>query len=126
MTLDEYNAIHNKATQDIPRRMYYDPQYSLGIMYFDPNPNAAYTCQIHSRKPLTSFSLISSTMDLPPEYAKALRFSLALDLAPEINVTLDKLTINKAHGAQNEIEELNSSAVRWVDFDDAITRPLRR
>ncbi len=121
LTLKEYNLVRDKTVQDRPDRLYYDPQYSLGVIYMDPVPDAAHTLFLYSRKPLTAFSLISSTMDLPGEYAKALEFNLALDLAPKNHVNLDQLTLGMATSSLNLIQDLNSGPVRWAKLDNALT-----
>ncbi len=124
MTLDEYNRIADKSAQSRPTRLYYDPEYPLGKIYLDPNPDAAYELYISSLKQLPSFASISATMVLPAEYEKALSLSLAVDLAPELNVVLSQVVIQQAIGALLDIMALNSPVVGGVRHDDAIVYQL--
>ncbi len=126
LSYEEYSEERDKSVQVLPTRLFYDPQYANGKIYFSGNPNAAYTLYLSSRKPLTEFALIGDTVNLPPEYAKALRFSLAVDIAPEINVTLDQIIINMATGAHLDIRDLNAKEVPWMEFDRALTHAVWR
>lgn len=126
LTQEEYNLVKNKTVQSRPDRLFYDPQYSLGVIYLDPVPDAAHTLFLFSRKPLTAFSAIGSTMDLPGEYAKALEFNLSLDLAPKNNANLDQLTISMATSSLKLIQDLNSGPVRWVKLDPALSMGVWR
>ncbi|HDY64660.1 MAG TPA: hypothetical protein ENH84_00300 [Phycisphaerae bacterium] len=126
LTQEEYNLVPDKSVQGRPDRLFYDTQYSLGVIYMDPVPEAAHSILLFSRKALTAFASISATMDLPGEYAKALRYNLALDMAPEIPVTLETLVIRTAGAAVNLIRDLNSGPVRWVKLDPALTYAVLR
>ncbi|KKL78566.1 hypothetical protein LCGC14_2023580, partial [marine sediment metagenome] len=96
MALTEYNRISDKGTNARPERLYYAPEFPLGKIHFDSPPDATYTFNVFSWKPLTSFAdLDSTTIVIPAEYVKALRYHLAVDLAPELTVALDPLVIQQ-------------------------------
>lgn len=81
---NEYNAIPLNTIQSIPKGIYYDDQYPLGVLYIYPTAGAAtYTLYLESIKPIMQFTTLNTAMNLPGEYFKALRLLLANDLAPE-------------------------------------------
>lgn len=81
----EYASITIKTTQSpIPKRLYDDGSYPLKNLIFWPVPtDGAYQVVLYSWQALTSFATIETTVSLPPGYKKALRYALALELAPE-------------------------------------------
>ena len=127
MALTEYNRISDKQTNARPERLYYAPEYPLGKVHFDSPPDATYTFNVFSWKPLVSFAdLDSTTIVLPAEYVKALTFHLAVDLAPELTVALDPLVIQQTVVSRDIIKNLNAPAVAPARFESGITRQLLR
>lgn len=81
---NQYNAITLNTIQSIPKVLYYDPQYPLGIIYIYPTAGGTnYQLNIESYKPIMQFATLSTAMNLPGEYFKTLKWLLAEDLAPE-------------------------------------------
>ncbi|MET3414822.1 hypothetical protein [Methylobacterium sp. 1030] len=79
----EYSAIPDKSASTKPYRLYYDANHPLGTLIFDSVPPAPYTLGLTSLKPLTTLADLNTVLSLPPGYAQALRYNLALQLAPE-------------------------------------------
>lgn len=126
MALTEYNRISVKSTKSRPERLYYAPEFPLGKIHFDPAPDAAYTLRLFSWKPLVAISSLDTTIALPPEYAKALRLSLAVDIAPEYSVILDNTVVQQAVGAHLTIRNMNRLIPAAAAHDPAIVRELAR
>jgi len=127
MALTEYNRITVKSTNARPERLYYAPEFPLGKVHFDSPPDAAYTFNVFSWKPLSSFAdLDTTTLVIPAEYIKALEYHLAVDLAPRLNVALDNTVIQQTIASRNIIKSLNAPVVAPARFDSAITRDLLR
>lgn len=81
---DDYGVIKLKTLQNLyPQYAYYEPTYPLGSLWLYPVPSQASSITIYSEKPLTQFANLTSTFSLPPGYAKAMKFNLAVDIAPE-------------------------------------------
>ena len=81
---NQYNIITLNTIQSIPKAIFYDPQYPLGIIYIYPVASlTTYQLNLESIKPIAQFSTLTSTMNLPGEYFKCLKLLLADDLAPE-------------------------------------------
>ena len=126
MSLDEWSRIADKTTRARPERLYYATEYPLGKIHFDVPPDAAYTFRVWSWKPLTEIATLDTSVVLPGEYAKVIRFSLAVDLAPEFNVALDSTIIQQAVGAHVTLRNLNRPTPAPARLDPALTRELLR
>lgn len=126
MSLDEYNRITTKSTQARPTRLYYAPEYPSGKVHFNVTPDAAYTLKLFSWKPLTQFTDLDTTLNMPGEYVEALQLTLAIRLAPTLTVQLDNDVKTMAATAHQTIRNLNKPVARPVAYDSAITRDLAR
>ena len=74
----------------------------------------------------SALATLDTSASLPGEYEKALRFSLAADLAPEFSVALDSTVLQQAVGAHVSLRTLNSGPPTPARMDAALTRDLRR
>lgn len=97
---NQYNAIPLNTIASIPKVIFYDPQYPLGIIYIYPVASlATYQLNIESYKPMAQFTTLNTVMNLPGEYFKCLKLLLANELAPEYGFPIGqdmKEEINKA------------------------------
>lgn len=89
----EYAKLATKTTQGRPKYFYYDNDYSLGTLNLYPVPDTSYTFYITSEKPITSFSSLTTSFDMPPGWALLLTDALAISLAPEYGVQTPQETI---------------------------------
>lgn len=81
---NEYNAIPLNTIQSIPKAIYYDSQYPLGVVYVYPVAGASnYQLYLESIKPIMQFTTLTTAMNLPGEYFKTLKLLLADEIAPE-------------------------------------------
>lgn len=104
---EEYQDIQFKSTSDsLPQYLNYDNGYPFGTINLYATPSVAYSIRLLSEKPLTSFTSTSQTVDLPPGWNKALRFNLAVDMAPEFIKPneLDPLVIQGAKDSKGAIK----------------------
>ncbi len=84
---DEYSSIPVKTvTGPYPQYLYYDRNYPLGKLYFWPVPIAALELHLSTWKPLTNVTALTTTIQLPPGYARLLTFNLAVEIAPQFGV----------------------------------------
>lgn len=88
MTQSQYAGIPNKGTDARPERFYYDPQYSLGKIYFESEPISAETIFIVSDKPITELANVTTAVSLPDFYKEALVYNLAVRLALDNSITI--------------------------------------
>jgi hypothetical protein len=86
MTLEEYNSIPFKTqTAEFPWQIWYEPDYPAGTLTVYPTPSQASTLNLWSLKPLTGFTNLTDTVDLPPGYYDALCFNMAVVFGPEFD-----------------------------------------
>lgn len=80
----DYFMLPNKEDTGLPVQAYYDPQTSTGKLYVWPAPD---TVDDHLRftysRPLQDFDSLTDDPDFPTEWLKALKYNLAVDIAPE-------------------------------------------
>lgn len=125
ITRELYNNLAIKDADGRPTRLYYKPSYPLGTIFFNFVPTLAETIYFDSLKPLTEITNISATLVLPPEYKKALRFNLAIELAPEFaDIKIPELVIRNAEESKDALERVNSISLEEVKFD-GILLPFR-
>ncbi len=126
MTQKEYNAIIEKDANERPTRLYYDPQYPNGYIYFDYEPSTAETLYLVSEKPITELALLTTTVNLPDIYKEALIYNLTVRLAHEYDNELLPGVLKIADISKNNIENINAlnKLVETVKMDKAITYSL--
>jgi hypothetical protein len=72
-----------------------------------PVPSTASTINLYSRKPLTNFASLTDNLTLPPGYERALKYSLAVELAPEYQVSAGQDVIALAIAAKASLKRTN-------------------
>jgi hypothetical protein len=122
----EYDEIYDKDISGRPDALYYAPENTLGILYFNKAPDAAETLYISSIKPYPAYSALTDTLLEPIEYEDALRYNFAITIAPEHNVSLLNTVIEKSVILKNDIARRNSRLVPSAKVDPALRRIGRR
>ena len=103
----EYNRINSKGYSGQPTRLYYVPEYPLGKIYLDAAPSDATDIYIDSLKPLSSPTALTTSISFPPGYDRALRFNLAVDLAPEYGTSVRQEVVFAADSALENLKTKN-------------------
>lgn len=124
-TSQQYEDIPLKSIQSIPRWLYYDTQYPNGVINIFPTASATtYTLNIQSTKPIMQFATINSSMILPGEYFKAMRYLLADELATEYGFSIAADLAEKIKEARRMIKRKNTKNT-VATFDAALnSRPF--
>lgn len=105
---DQWASISTKSTQStIPLWLYQQGTYPLDTLYVWPVPQSAYNWVLWSWKPLSTFASLTATVDLPQGYAKALRYNLAVELAPEYGRALDPVVVEQAAESKATLKRMN-------------------
>lgn len=105
---DQWANITIKATTSaLPLKVYIEDTYPLLTLYFWPVPSAAVNIVLYSWKPLGSFATVNSVISLPPGYAKALRYNLAMELAPEYGKEPSQVVAMGAAESKENIKRMN-------------------
>lgn len=103
----EYQQEPDKTTQARPEKFAYEPVHSLGKIYLHPTPNAAETLCIDSIKPLAdlAYSGLGTTLTLPGETLVAVKFNLAIELAPEFGAQPSQVVIVRAQETLQSLKD---------------------
>jgi hypothetical protein len=85
----EYKALSDKASEATPNQIYYDGQLTNGVLYVWPEPGDVKDRIIMTiKRPICDMDSATDNFDLPIEWAKAIKFNLAMELAPEYDVPI--------------------------------------
>ncbi len=86
---EDYEALLDKALLSAyPNALNYSNGHPTGTIRLYPVPSVANTLHLLSEKELTGFASLSTTVDLPAGWKRALRYNLALDIAPEYDAQI--------------------------------------
>jgi len=107
----EWSRLQLKTLQNtIPEAVYFEGTFPLETLNLYYVPSAAETLVIYSEKPFTALTL-STTFEFPPSYAKAFRYGLALELAPEYGVQLSPDIYRGYTNAMDLLERRNTQDI---------------
>lgn len=90
-----------------PLYLYSDNAYPTTNISVWPIPTTVNNLVFYSWKPLADIAAISATLSLPPGYARALRYNLALELAPEYGRSISDVVAAIAQESKAEIKRMN-------------------
>jgi hypothetical protein len=111
VSFEEYNRITSKTTEERPSLLTYVPTAPNGTVYVWPTPSTAESLYIVSRKPLTDPAQLTDDVltatGIPRNYHSALKWNLALELAPEYGVNPIGVIAAKAEQTYNKILSTN-------------------
>lgn len=123
---DQYAQIGFKGVAGPwPRVVYYDPTFPLGNLYFYPNPSSAGSLHLWTDTILNQFAALTTPVNLPQGYARALIKNLALELAPEYGKTASALLVQQAKEALRMVKALNSEPAIQAFYDGDLVRARR-
>ena len=77
----EYWTLSEKTTENRPAKLYYDPIFPNGTIYFYSTPDSAYSIHLVSQKPLITYVSAGTEVSLPGEYKDTLVLNLAIRMA---------------------------------------------
>lgn len=121
---EEFNLINLKTMQQpIVERMVYVNEYPMGYLILWPVPSQATTITLSIAKQLTTVSM-GDTLSGPPGFTKALRYALALELAPEFGAVPSDVVVAKAAEALGDYKLSNRNQTDDISrMDDALLTP---
>lgn len=108
LTEEEYDDIIDKTIESIPDSYFYAPEYPLGKIYLYPVPSDTDTLLITSKKPFASVGL-NDSFTLPNGYDAAIKYNLALELAPLNGYEPDQVLVSQARKTLKDIKRKNST-----------------
>ena len=102
---EEYQNIALKSQQEpYPQYLNYNNGHPYGTISLYGTPSTNYTIRLLSEKALTSFPQTSTAVDLPSGWNRALRFNLAIEMAPEFGSKVDPLVVMGAKESKGYIK----------------------
>ena len=85
--------------------LWYNPVYPLGVLY--PWPTGGLSMVIDSLKALTDPSVLTTEVEFPTSYDAAIKWNLAIELAPEYGKDPSGIVIARARESKRVIETKN-------------------
>lgn len=116
VTDETYGLIADKTARGRPTILNYTPGHPSGTIKLWNNPDQAYSLFLVSEKELGQLTL-STTVDLPPGWERALIYNLAVELAPEYGQQPDQLVYNIAVESKRMV---NAAVMRNRSLDATI------
>lgn len=95
-----------EITSTLPQVVYIDDAFPLRNLSYWQTPSIAVRTKLYAWTPLAVFTLAGDTT-LPPAYLKALRYNLAVDLAPEYGRTTPVEVAVQAASSKGKLKSLN-------------------
>jgi len=105
-----------------PEYYNYTLGWPLGTLKFWPVPSSTNSIYILSEKTISGFTTLDTVVDLPPGWARALRYALALEMAPEYGkdamqtAQVIKATADEAKG-MIKAENLRNRPLDYIPSD---------
>jgi hypothetical protein len=106
-----------------PLKMYYDPTFPLGTIYCYPAPSAGTELHLWTDTILNQFTNIDQPVNLPPGYARAIKWNLAREIWTEYyDDPIPAGIMKMAEESRKDIERLNVIPQPISRYDRAIVR----
>lgn len=100
-----------------PLLVWYNPTMPLGTLFFYQNPSSAGTLFLYSDFILTDFADLTTELNIPQGYNRALKRALARDLAPEYGSIWTPQQERLYKEAYDNIKALNAVPVPVANYD---------
>lgn len=111
-----YYGLSNKFSEGTPVSYHFDPQLDNADFIVWPVPDATvaaeYTIEIVYHRPFEDMDSATNNFDCPVEWLEAIKFGLALRLAPEYGVDLPQ-----QYRLQKQFDDIYDKALSW-DVED--------
>lgn len=108
---EEWARVRMKAVQStLPTMLYYEPDFPNGQVALWPVPNQNNQIAIYTPIAVAQFTSLTQTISLPPGYARALPYNLAVELSPEFDREPSAIVLAIAEGSKSAIKRANVPA----------------
>lgn len=110
LTFEQYSSIGVKQTvSQLPLKYYDDGNFPLRGVTVWPVPAATRTVVAWLWQPLIDPTSLDQQLEFPKGYERALRFALAMELAPEFGKAVPEEILKIARNSKGIIKRLNST-----------------
>lgn len=112
MNIQQWGGITLKPLQsDYVQRVYFEGTAPLEYINVYPVPSSQKALVLYSKKPIAQFASVNDVIELPAGYLRAIKYNLAVEIAPEygreLSARIDKIAID----ALAAIKRTNSKPV---------------
>lgn len=105
----EYRSLHRRQTQSTwVTLMYLDDAYPLINASLYPVPTTAAEIILYPWEPLTKFSNLDMEIEYPTGYEAAIKYNLAIWIAPAYEITVSREITEVARVSKNALENNNT------------------
>jgi len=123
MSMERYNEFGLKFNPGPwPLLIAYQPTFPLGTIWAYPNPNIAGEVHLFTDLILSEFPLLTTNVNLPQGYTRAMKKIMALELCPSWGKSPSQELKRQASEARAFIKRLNTSPVVTLRYDSEIVR----
>lgn len=105
---EDYDRIVLKGMASFPEYVFLDTGNPLATVYVWPLPSNAYEVFLTVMAPLTQFTTVGDTINLPPHYLNPVMLELACRIAPIFGVPISPDVAGLARGSKNTLKRLNA------------------
>lgn len=110
--IQQWGEIRDKRTTgSLVSKVFFQGTYPLETMDVWPVPSIESGVVLYTLKALSSFTSVNDTVSLPPGYARALRYNLAVELAPEYEREAKPSVLNTANESKAALMRKNARPV---------------
>jgi len=117
LSREEYYKLSDKNTQGTPSNYYFDPQLTNSVLNVWPAPDSDFasnsTIHLLYHKPIDDMDASTNDFEIPQEWYEAVKYGLAVRLAPEYGLGLQTRRFLKF-----EADEIKEKVLDW-DTEDA-------
>lgn len=105
---EDYARISLKTLSSFPEYAFYDSAYPLGNLFLYPVPNSSYELHIVTMDTLPQLATAAIAVNLPPPYLAAIRYNLAIYLAPTYQLEPTPSLVRLAMNAKRVVKRMNN------------------
>jgi hypothetical protein len=107
---EDYSRITVKSIGTLPWRIFYDPQWPIGVLFPWPVPQQGlYEIHVGFKTVLPRFQALNQPINFPPEYEAAMNFCLARRFRAVFTLPPDPEIISLAKEGLNTIRQANQA-----------------
>lgn len=109
LNIQQYAELQSKtSTNNLVSKAYIEGDAPLEAINFYPVPSDAKDVVMYSQKLITEIDDVTDELGLPPGYERALKYNLAVDLAPEFGRPINQTVFNIAEKSLANIKRRNT------------------
>lgn len=102
-----YADVSDKTTQAQPEWLYLEPGYPFSTVYLYPVPDTSESLYLDLWQPFAEIAAAANEIRFPAEYARALKYNLAVEISPEYGSALRPAVVAIAEKSKRDLKRVN-------------------